>query len=278
MKRISALVLTLIISLSICIPCSAAEESSSTRLGVFRQMATVLELQPDGDIMPLLSYNDWASVAGQDRYVVASVIKSGVFVPTTASVSCNAVMTKEDFDRLTFGLTLYAMRIDGLNFISGTLTSVNRKGAVITDNHGTDYKFEDGIPVIKGTEIDNTFTGIASGLTVEVVYDDEGNGIIGWAKRSGAATIKHFYKGTLYVNDEINGNLIFKDLSMLTSDTWVAVKDLYLTGAICEETLLILDGKRVSVKDVNKLYLDKKATIVVGEKYGKQAILYVLFD
>jgi len=278
MKRFAALALTLIISLSICMPCVYAEEAEVTRLDVFKQMAEVFNLQPDGNIMPLLAYNDWASVTGQDRYIVASVLGSGIFTPATASVSYNSPMTKEDFDCLTFGLTIYGMRTEGYNFISGKLTSVNRKGAVITDNHGTEYKFEDGIPVIKGIELDNTFTGIATGLTVEVVYDDNGKGIIGWAKRSAAATVKHLYKGTLYVNDEINGNLVFKDLSVLRSDTWVTVKDLYLTGAICEETLLILDGKKVSVKDINKLYLDKKATIIVGEKYDKPCILYVLFE
>lgn len=259
-------------------PCAYADEVSVTRLDVFKQMAKVFNLQPDGDIMPLLSYNDWASITGQDRYIVASVIKSGIFAPATASVSCNSLMTKEDYDRLTFGLTLYAMRTEGLNFISGTLKSVNRKGIVIADNHGAEYKFNDGVPVIRGTEISNTFTGIASGLTVEVVYDDEGKGLIGWAKRSGATAIKHFYKGTLYVNDEINGNLIFKNLSILTSDTWVNVNDMYLTCAVCDDTILILNGKKVSVKDVNKLYLDKKASIIVGEKHGKPCVLYVLFD
>ena len=259
-------------------PCVSADETALTRLDVFKQMAEVFSLQPDGDVMPLLSYNDWASVKGLDRYIVAAVIKNGIFAPATASVSCDSVMTKEDYDRLTFGLTLYAMRSEGLGFISGTITSVNRKGVTITDNHGKEYKFDDGIPVIKGTEISNTFTGIASGLTAEVVYNSDGKGIIGWAKRSGAATIKHFYKGTLYVNDEISGSLVFDNLSILREDTWVNVNDLYLTGTICEETALIFDGKKISAKDINKLYLDKSATIVVGEKHGKTCVLYVLFD
>ncbi len=283
MKRFTAAVLTLIVSLSIFMPVFAeetiaTESAQLTRLDIFKQMAEVFSIQPDGDIMPLFAYNDWATVTGTDRYIVASVIKSGIFVPDTAALDCGASVSKEDFDRLTFGLTLYAMGNEGYNFISGELTSVNRKGAVVTDNHGAEYKFTDGIPVIKGEEINNTFTGIASGLIVEVVYDDEGNGIIGWAKRSGAATVKYFYKGTLYVNDEITNSLIFKDLSILRSDTFVSVTDLYLTGGICEETVIILDGKKVLVKDVNRLYLDKAATVIVGEKHGKQCILYVLFD
>ncbi len=285
MKRLISAVLVLIISLCVYMPCTFAEEAANdaedvvvTRLDVFKQMADIFSIKTDGDIMPLFSYNDWATIKGEDRYIVAAVIKSGIFAPDTASLNCNAPMTKEDYDRLTFGLTLYAMSNDEYNFISGKLTTVNRKGTTITDNHGGEYKFEDGISVIKGNEITDTFTGIATGLIAEVVYDNEGNGVIGWAKRSGAATAKYFYKGNLYVNDEINNSLIFNKLRMLNQDTWVTVNDLYLAGEICEETVVVLDGKKISVNDINTLYLDKPVSIIVGEKHGKQCILYVLFD
>ncbi len=266
-----------IIILSSSLGVYADTEESYTRLEICKKAAQIFEISPDGDITPLLAYNDWASAPAADRYIVASVLKSGIFVPDTDGFLYDTPMTEEDYDRLTFGLTLYAMRIPGYNFISGTLTSINVKSAVVTDNYGAEYKFSSDVPVIKGEKIVNTFSEISAGASVEVVFDDEGSAVIAWAKRQSAPTVKHFEKGTLYVYDEINNNLIFKDLSVLRSGSWVKA-DRYLSAAVCDETLIIHDSKKAELKDINRDYLDKTCSIIVGEKNGQPCILYLLFD
>ncbi|MDD4688606.1 MAG: hypothetical protein PHE51_02535 [Eubacteriales bacterium] len=276
MRRITALVLVFIIALSFV--CVSAEEKEYTRLEAFHMVADLFGIKADGDISPLLSYSDWASVKGADRYLVAAVVKSGIFAPTTDLIDLNSPMSWGDYDRLTFGMNLYALSTKGYNFISGELTSVNVKGCVVTVNHTDEYKFAAGIPVIKGESVDNAFSGISSGTSFEVVYDDEGKAIVAWIKRANGATARYILKGDLYLNDIISGRLIFKNTSALRMDKWVATKDPYFTADICEETILVCDDKQIMLADVNVNYLDRPVSIIIGEKANKPCVLYVLFN
>ena len=276
MKRIIALTLSLIIAISISVV--SADSTEYTRFEICTAVAELFGIEPDGDIKPLLAYNDWASVSGADRYLAAAVVKSGIFVPKTPSFAYDEPMTQADYDCLTLCMNLYALRTEGYNFISGNIWIGAKNKVVISDNYENKVQISPGVPVINGVAIQDNFENITSGAPAECVYDDEGNCIIAWVKSESSASVTYMYKGSLYVNDTVNGNLIFNKLSILRDDTWVKTKDRYLTGAVCDETTLVYRNQKVALDDVNLKYLDRPASIIVGEKSGQPCILYVLFD
>lgn len=278
MRRITALVLSVILCFSFAAVYADEAPQSYTRMDICRIAAQLFGLQPDGDITPMLAYNDWASVPSDDRYLASAVIKSGIFMPKTSGFLYDSPMTSEDYDALTFGLSLYALSSsEEYSVVSGKITSVNVKTVTITENYTTEHKFSADMPLIKGNGISDTFSDISTGTDAFVVCDKEGSGIIAWAKRQSAVSVNYFQKGKLYLYDEINNNLIFNDLSVLRGGSWVKT-DGYLNAAVCDETRIIYKNKKAELKNLNRDYLDLYAEIIVGEKNGQPCILYVLFE